>query len=107
MQAATATDPEGIALELVAFANAAGGHDNITAALARVGPLPCPRLAAGSRCAAVRRRLRRSPRRPPPPADRPRGRRTTATAAGAECRYADRTPDRQTEAAGEGAPTDG
>lgn len=40
--AAGPADPERLALSLVAFANASGGHDNITAALARVGPLPAP-----------------------------------------------------------------
>jgi len=40
--AAGPVDPETLALSLVAFANASGGHDNITAALARVGPLPAP-----------------------------------------------------------------
>ncbi|MDO5501936.1 MAG: protein phosphatase 2C domain-containing protein [Actinomycetia bacterium] len=33
-------DVEAMALALVQFATGAGGHDNITAALARVGPLP-------------------------------------------------------------------
>ncbi|KAA1418594.1 zinc-ribbon domain-containing protein [Nocardioides humilatus] len=32
--------PEEMAVHLVGFASAAGGHDNITASLARVGPLP-------------------------------------------------------------------
>ncbi len=36
---AEAADAAGIALGLVAFANASGGHDNITVALARVGGL--------------------------------------------------------------------
>ena len=102
IQAATATDPEGIALELVAFANAAGGHDNITAALARVGPLatppPPPPPAAEAACAG-RTRSRACC-----------ARRTAATAAGAECRYpgspaAPTAPT--TDVAGEGAPTDG
>ncbi|UMG93105.1 protein phosphatase 2C domain-containing protein [Nocardioides sp. TF02-7] len=39
VRAAGTTDPAELALRLVGFANAAGGHDNITAALARVeGP---------------------------------------------------------------------
>jgi len=77
IQAATAVDPEGIALELVAFANAAGGHDNITAALARVGPLPPPAAAVP----------------PPPPPVQNAGTPTT--------------PPAPTNVAGEGAPTDG
>jgi serine/threonine protein phosphatase PrpC len=81
VQAATATDPEGVALELVAFANAAGGHDNITAALARVGPLATPPPPAPG---AVP---------PPPPAVQNAGTPTE--------------PTEPTEAAGEGAPTDG
>lgn len=36
VRAAGSADPAAVALALVAFANAAGGHDNITAALARV-----------------------------------------------------------------------
>lgn len=36
LRAAGTSDPAELALALVAFANAAGGHDNITAALARV-----------------------------------------------------------------------
>ncbi|GAA4803184.1 protein phosphatase 2C domain-containing protein [Nocardioides caeni] len=36
VRAAGTTDPAALALALVAFANAAGGHDNITVALARV-----------------------------------------------------------------------
>ncbi|MBM0127694.1 protein phosphatase 2C domain-containing protein, partial [Pimelobacter simplex] len=40
VRAAGSTDPATIALALVAFANAAGGHDNITAALARVDLSP-------------------------------------------------------------------
>ncbi|WP_408896220.1 protein phosphatase 2C domain-containing protein [Nocardioides sp. R1-1] len=36
VRAAATDDPADLALALVAFANAAGGHDNITAALARV-----------------------------------------------------------------------
>ncbi len=79
IEAATATDPEGIALELVAFANAAGGHDNITAALARVGP---PRAAPPG---AVP---------PPPPPVQNAGTPTEP-------------PTGQTGSAGEGAPTDG
>ncbi|WP_435771534.1 PP2C family serine/threonine-protein phosphatase [Nocardioides sp. SYSU DS0651] len=38
IRAAEETDPLALALALVRFANAAGGHDNITAALARVEP---------------------------------------------------------------------
>lgn len=38
LRAAGSSDPAEIALDLVTFANAAGGHDNITAALARVDP---------------------------------------------------------------------
>ena len=38
MDAAGTTDPGALALALVEFAKAAGGHDNITVALARVEP---------------------------------------------------------------------
>ncbi len=38
LRAAGTSDPMDLSLALVAFANAAGGHDNITAALARVDP---------------------------------------------------------------------
>jgi serine/threonine protein phosphatase PrpC len=37
VRAAGTDDPAALALALVAFANASGGHDNITAAVARVG----------------------------------------------------------------------
>lgn len=88
IQAATAVDPEGIALELVAFANAAGGHDNITAALARVGPLPAapqpPPPPPPPPAAAVP---------PPPPPVQNAGTPTT--------------PPAPTDVPGEGAPTDG
>lgn len=87
VRAATATDPEGIALELVAFANAAGGHDNITAALARVGPMPVAPSAV--------------PPPPPPPAVPPPPPPVQNAGTPTE------TPTGQTEAAGEGAPTDG
>ncbi len=80
--AARATDPVGIALELVAFANAAGGHDNITAALARVGPLP------------------EAPVVPPPPPP-------VQNAPDPIAPSPAEPPTRQTEAPGEGAPTDG
>ncbi len=40
VRAAGTADPTELALALVAFANASGGHDNITATLARVGPPP-------------------------------------------------------------------
>jgi serine/threonine protein phosphatase PrpC len=42
IKAAGSTDPRAIATHLVAFANAAGGQDNITAALARVGKNAAP-----------------------------------------------------------------
>jgi serine/threonine protein phosphatase PrpC len=49
--AAGSSDPHVIATHLVAFANAAGGQDNITATLARVGKnaeaAPAPVAAAG------------------------------------------------------------
>ena len=70
IQAATATDPEGIALELVAFANAAGGHDNITAALARVGPSaapPPPPPATEAAAPAAPAVAPAAPAVPPPP----------------------------------------
>jgi serine/threonine protein phosphatase PrpC len=86
VRAATATDPEGIALALVAFANAAGGHDNITAALARVGPMPVAPSAVPP---------------PPPPAAPPPPPPVQNAGTPTE------TPTGQTEAAGEGAPTDG
>ncbi|MDZ5622993.1 protein phosphatase 2C domain-containing protein [Nocardioides sp. HM23] len=98
IQAATATDPEGIALELVAFANEAGGHDNITAALARVGPLPeaAPPPTPATTAATPTEPTEPAGAVPPPPppvqnAGTPPAPPTTPT----------------TEAAGEGAPTDG
>jgi serine/threonine protein phosphatase PrpC len=55
ISAAASSDPQVIASHLVAFANAAGGQDNITAALARVGgvettsaPPASPGLDTGS-----------------------------------------------------------
>lgn len=42
VRAAATSDPLALALALVAFANGAGGHDNITAALARVDLTPPP-----------------------------------------------------------------
>ncbi|WP_183098504.1 protein phosphatase 2C domain-containing protein [Nocardioides pelophilus] len=79
--AAGPVDPERLALSLVAFANAAGGHDNITAALARVGPLPAP---------------------PPPPVQ------NAATPAPTPTPTPTATPPGPpTDVAGEGAPTDG
>jgi serine/threonine protein phosphatase PrpC len=99
VQAATATDPEGIALELVAFANAAGGHDNITAALARVGPMPAappPPPPPPPAAAAVP---------PPPPPVQNAGTPAAPTEPPAAPPAA--PPTKQTEAAGEGAPTDG
>ena len=106
VQGATAVDPEGIALELVAFANAAGGHDNITAALARVGPLPVAAQApAGAATAPA-----------PPPLPPTATAATPSDSAGAVPPPAPPvqnagTPTEpstgQTEAAGEGVPTDG
>ena len=49
--AAGSSDPHAVATHLVAFANAAGGQDNITVALARVGTTPSlvePASAASS-----------------------------------------------------------
>ncbi|PUA80175.1 serine/threonine protein phosphatase [Nocardioides currus] len=40
--AAATTDPAALALALTDFANASGGQDNITVALARVSPAPAP-----------------------------------------------------------------
>lgn len=40
VHATGSSEPLAVATALVAFANGAGGHDNITAALARVGPAP-------------------------------------------------------------------
>ena len=42
IRAAGTTDPLALAQKLVDFANAAGGHDNITASLARIGPVSPP-----------------------------------------------------------------
>lgn len=91
VQAAKATDPEGIALELVAFANAAGGHDNITAALARVGPLPGATPPPPPPAAAAATPTDPAGAVPPPP--------PPVQNAG--------TPTAPTSAPGEGAPTDG
>ena len=102
IRAATATDPEGIALELVAFANAAGGHDNITAALARVGPLatppPPPPPAAEAAVPAAPVAAPAAPAVPPPPPPVQNAGTPAAPAA---------PPAPTTDAAGEGAPTDG
>ncbi|MCX6401663.1 MAG: protein phosphatase 2C domain-containing protein [Propionibacteriales bacterium] len=53
VRAAATSDPAALALALVAFANASGGHDNITAALARVDlghndQTPTPAAAQGT-----------------------------------------------------------
>src|SRR5690606_23837335 len=40
-------DPEAMGLALVEWATGAGGHDNITVALARFGPMPPPKSAPG------------------------------------------------------------
>lgn len=45
VRAAGSSDPAAIALSLVEFANACGGQDNITAALARVEPTPGQNVA--------------------------------------------------------------
>lgn len=93
IKAAGPLDPVGLSLALVAFANAAGGHDNITAALARVGPLP-------------------EPPAPPPPPPPSAAAAATTDAAGAVPPPPPRvqnapTPTAPPQTPGEGAPTDG
>lgn len=108
VRAATAVDPVGIALELVAFANAAGGHDNITAALARVGPMPEGATAPPAATTDVQ-----PPPTPPPgatggppPAVRPPPP-PVQNAPDPIAPSPAETPTAPTEAPGEGAPTDG
>ncbi|KAA1425595.1 protein phosphatase 2C domain-containing protein [Nocardioides antri] len=101
--AAGPANPGDLALRLVAFANAAGGHDNITAALARVGPLPEPAPATVETAAAPP---------PPPPTSATTGPATPTEPTGAvpppppSVQNAG-TPNQPTSAAGEGGPTDG
>ena len=97
--AAGPVDPGTLALKLVEFASSAGGHDNITAALARVGPLapPPPPSPAAAETAATAAPADAPPAPdvpPPPPPVQNAGTPAEPTAP-------------TTDVAGEGAPTDG
>ncbi|MEZ0578756.1 protein phosphatase 2C domain-containing protein [Nocardioides sp. MH1] len=91
VQAAGPVQPHDLARHLLDFANASGGHDNITVALARVGDLPPAAAAAPP-----------PPPPPPPPPAAPPSPPPVQNAGGPTA------PPAPTEApAGEGAPTDG
>lgn len=84
-------DPGTLALALVEFANASGGHDNITVAVARVGPVAPPPPPPPPPTSDA---LPPPPAAPPPPAGQNAGSPETP-------------PAPTTDVAGEEAPTDG